>query len=91
MVLLAHKYKLDSVCNADVMPLSGYLSTGIPKGIRTKINYMDSLAQYIDLVKFINTICSIFLVFLRLLSFHKLTVGTVILSASKKAVNRFLN
>ena len=36
MVLLAHRYKLNSVCNADVYPLSGWFSPESPKGYAQK-------------------------------------------------------
>lgn len=50
VVLLAHKYKLNSVCNAGLWPAARIPASGIPKGIRTKINYNDSLAQDVGFV-----------------------------------------
>ena len=50
MVLLAQKYKLNSVCNAEKIPHTAW-RLYFPYGVRTKINYKDSLAQDIDLVK----------------------------------------
>lgn len=46
LVLLALEYKLDSVCNAEGFPPYRRYSCN-PGGIRTKINYRDSIALYI--------------------------------------------
>ena len=45
-MLLALEYKLDSVCNAEKNPRYRRCSCN-PMGIRTKINYKDSITLYV--------------------------------------------
>jgi len=46
LMLLALEYKLDSVCNAERLPRYRRCSCN-PIGIRTKINYKDSITLYV--------------------------------------------
>ena len=47
---LAHSYKLNSVCNAEPIPHTGVSDCISLKRIRTKINYMGSVAQDMESV-----------------------------------------
>lgn len=57
LMLLALEYKLDSVCNAERVPRYRMCSCN-PMGIRTKINYKDSITLYVVDVNIFRTIYS---------------------------------
>ena len=59
MVLLAHEYNLNSVCNAALNAAVRIFLPESHRGMRTEINYIDRLTQYTVSVKMQSTTFSI--------------------------------
>ena len=57
LIPLALEYKLDNVCNAEKVPRYRRCSCN-PRGIRTKINYKESITPYIVRVNIFQAIYS---------------------------------